>query len=104
MPKPAAVMSERTPEPAPVADPAPDPAPDSSLVGAATAAEFDVEVEGEVFKVRVSGGGLAVMPAGAIASAPASSGPTPPKIGEGTILAPMQGLIVKLPVKPGDEV
>jgi len=104
LPKPTAVKADPKPEPAPAAAPAPDPAPDQSPIGAAPAAEFDVEVEGEVFKVRVSGGGLAVVPAGAAAAAPTISAPAPPKIGEGTILAPMQGLIVKVPVKPGDEV
>jgi pyruvate carboxylase subunit B len=34
----------------------------------------------------------------------APSSPAPPKIGEGTIIAPMQGLIVKIPVKAGDTV
>jgi biotin carboxyl carrier protein len=67
-------------------------------------AEFDVEVEGEVFKVRVSGAGLSVA---ATSTAPASSenaAPSPPRITDGTVIAPMQGLIVKLPVKAGDDV
>jgi pyruvate carboxylase subunit B len=67
------------------------------------AAEFDVEVDGEVFKVRVMGAGVQV----ALASgAPASTDATqaPPKAGEGTVIAPMQGLIVKVPVKQGDSV
>jgi pyruvate carboxylase subunit B len=86
--------------PPPPPPPEPAPAPES-----APAAEFDVEVEGEVFKVRVSGAGLAVMPASAAASATGSnSGLAPPKITEGTVIAPMQGLIVKLPVKSGDDV
>ena len=63
-------------------------------------AEFDVEVEGETFKVRVTGAGMTVMPS---AGAPAAA-QAPPKVGEGTVVAPMQGLIVKLPVKAGDEV
>jgi len=71
----------------------------------ASAAEFDVEVDGEVFKVRVSGAGLAVMamPAGSVA-APATATPSRPRSGEGTVTAPMQGLIVKIPVKAGDDV
>ena len=76
---------------------APDPPPPPT-------AEFEVEVEGEIFKVRVSGAGMTVAPSakqGATASGPA----TPPaKAGEGTVTAPMQGLIVKLPVKAGDVV
>jgi pyruvate carboxylase subunit B len=81
---------EPEPEPIPVADPP------------AAAAEFDVEVEGEVFKVRVSGAGLAVIPARSAAAADAA--PAQPKTGEGTVTAPMQGLIVKIPVKRGDDV
>ena len=68
------------------------------------AAEFDVEVDGEVFKVRVSGAGLAVMPAAGAPASNANSAPPRPKAGDGTVTAPMQGLIVKLPVKPGDVV
>jgi len=66
-------------------------------------AEFEVEVEGEVFKVRVTGAGMTVSPASAAASAAAQAAP-PPRTGEGTVIAPMQGLIVKIPVKAGDEV
>ena len=85
--------------PKPPAAPAPAPAP----APAAVSAEFDVEVEGEVFKVRVSGAGMTVVP-GAGASAPAPAAAPPPRTGEGTVTAPMQGLIVKLPVKAGDDV
>ena len=82
-------------------DPAAPPAP-----AAATTAEFEVEVEGEVFKVRVSGSGLTVAPLAAGSAAPAagSAATPPPKVGEGTVIAPMQGLIVKVPVKAGDDV
>jgi pyruvate carboxylase subunit B len=99
-----AAASTSSPPPVPASAPAPEPAPDPPFAPA-PAAEFDVEVEGEVFKVRVSGAGLSVMPAAA--SAPASgtnSSPSTPKITEGTVLAPMQGLIVKLPVKSGEDV
>jgi pyruvate carboxylase subunit B len=67
------------------------------------AAEFDVEVDGEVFKVRVMGAGVQVALAG---GAPASTRATqaPPRAGEGTVIAPMQGLIVKVPVRQGDAV
>jgi pyruvate carboxylase subunit B len=84
------------PGPAPEEVPAPEPAPVAT-------AEFDVEVEGEVFKVRVTGAGMTLtQSSGAGSQAPAS--PPPPRIGEGTVVAPMQGLIVKIPVKAGDEV
>jgi len=91
---------------------APDPAPAPPEPVAVTApapsaqtAEFDVEVEGEVFKVRVSGAGLSVVAGNAGPDAAASSArPAAPRVGEGTVLAPMQGLIVKVPVKPDDDV
>jgi pyruvate carboxylase subunit B len=92
------------PEPAAPAPPGP-PAPAPAL--AAVSAEFDVEVEGEVFKVRVSGAGMTVLPgtvgASTSSGAPPAAAP-PPRTGEGTVIAPMQGLIVKLPVKAGDDV
>jgi len=97
--KPASAPVEAPrPAPVPVAaqEPASAPAPGQS-------AEFDVEVEGEVFKVRVSGAGLSVV---ATNAAPVSGGNAAqaPKITEGTVIAPMQGLIVKIPVKMGDDV
>jgi pyruvate carboxylase subunit B len=95
------------PEPVPVAaspPPQPDPPPAPPPAPAASVADFDVEVEGEVFKVRVSGAGMSVMPvAGAAPAAGATTAP-PLKNSEGTVLAPMQGLIVKVPVKAGDAV
>jgi pyruvate carboxylase subunit B len=70
----------------------------------ASTAEFEVEVEGELFKVRVSGVGLQVarMPSGG--AAPAAAAPTKAAPPAGAVVAPMQGLIVKVPVKKGDEV
>ena len=61
-------------------------------------------MEGEVCKVRVSGTGLSVMSAPAAQASSGNSAPSPPKVGEGTVIAPMQGLIVKVPVKAGDVV
>jgi biotin carboxyl carrier protein len=99
-PRPAAVTSPPDPAPPAIA-PAPAPAPASQVV---TTAEFDVEVEGEVFKVRVTGGGMTVVP-GISAGPGTSPPPSPPAVaGEGAVIAPMQGLIVKIPVKPGDVV
>ncbi|HSS60427.1 MAG TPA: pyruvate carboxylase subunit B [Candidatus Limnocylindrales bacterium] len=105
-PEPEKEESAKT---APVSAPEPQPAPiaaaDPPQPAARTqAAEFEVEVEGEVFKVRVSGAGLAVIPADAAPTPAGSSAPPRPKSGEGAITAPMQGLIVKLPVKLGDDV
>jgi pyruvate carboxylase subunit B len=90
----AATAAASPPEPAP----APAPAP-------AQAAEFQVDVEGEVFTVRVTGAGMAVAPLAP--GAPAATAPAPagkPVAGPGSVVAPMQGLIVKVPVKVGDEV
>ena len=89
----------------PAADPAPaeSSAAETAAGGPVSTAEFEVEVEGEVFKVRVTGAGMTVSPASAAASAAAQAAP-PPRTGEGTVIAPMQGLIVKIPVKAGDEV
>ena len=100
--KPAAAASKPA-EASPPAAPAPAPEPVPVAAGSQSA-EFDVEVEGEIFKVRVSGAGLSVAAAPGGAPSGANSAPAPPKIGEGTVLAPMQGLIVKVPVKPGDMV
>ncbi|HEY8952789.1 MAG TPA: biotin/lipoyl-containing protein, partial [Candidatus Dormibacteraeota bacterium] len=92
------VATEPVPPDPPSAPPAPPPA-------VAVAAEFDVEVEGEVFKVRVSGAGMTEMPGAGAGAAPAVAPASPaPRTGEGTVIAPMQGLIVKLPVKAGDDV
>ena len=84
-------------QPAPVAPPDPPPSPSQ-------AAEFDVEVDGEVFKVRVTGSGVAVMPATGAPTTAGNAAAPRPKTGEGAVIAPMQGLIVKVPVKVGDAV
>jgi len=91
------------PAPAETAASSPTPEPVAAPVGGQSA-EFDVEVEGEVFKVRVSGAGLSVVASNASPSPAGNAAPSPPKITEGTVLAPMQGLIVKIPVQSGDDV
>ena len=72
----------------------------------AQTAEFQVEVDGETFAVRVTGAGMSVAPMAA--GSPGGGGVAPaPKVmvgGPGSVLAPMQGLIVKVPVKVGDSV
>ncbi|GAC1506170.1 MAG: sodium-extruding oxaloacetate decarboxylase subunit alpha [Candidatus Dormibacteraceae bacterium] len=88
--------------PVPAADPV--QASDPPAPPAVTTAEFDVEVEGEVFKVRVSGAGMTVTAGTGQASSSGTAPASAPKTGEGTVIAPMQGLIVKLPVKAGDHV
>ncbi len=94
--KPEPALVQAAPSPAP--EPDPPPAPPVSV------AEFDVEVEGEVFKVRVSGAGMTVMSGTGAGSAPGDTSAPPAKNSEGTVIAPMQGLIVKIPVKAGDAV
>ncbi|HYS97244.1 MAG TPA: pyruvate carboxylase subunit B [Candidatus Dormibacteraeota bacterium] len=91
------------PAPAETAAPPPAPEPVAAAVGGQSA-EFEVEVEGEVFKVRVSGAGLSVVASNTTPSPAGTAAPSPPKITEGTVLAPMQGLIVKIPVKSGEDV
>jgi pyruvate carboxylase subunit B len=102
-PKPERAATPTPPAtPPPAADPAPLEPPPAAAV---STAEFEVEVEGEVFKVRVTGAGMTVAPsAGGAPAAATTTAPAPPRSGEGTVIAPMQGLIVKMPVKVGDEV
>lgn len=78
------------------------PAPEEAAPAGAPA-EFQVEVDGEMFTVRVTGAGLVVgtAPPG---PAPAAPPAAKPSAGPGTVVAPMQGLIVKVPVKVGDDV
>ncbi|HEV3233238.1 MAG TPA: pyruvate carboxylase subunit B [Candidatus Dormibacteraeota bacterium] len=89
--------------------------------GAAGGVEYQVEVDGEVFTVRVSGGAAAVVPgvppaapaAAAVASpesaatagapAPAAAG-VPWITGDGALKAPMQGLLLKVLVSAGEAV
>ena len=87
-----------------VADAA-DAPPEPASAPPAQPAEFQVDVDGEVFTVRVTGAGMAVSPS--LVGAPAGGAPAPPGkpvAGPGSVLAPMQGLIVKVPVKVGDDV
>ena len=96
---PAAEPAAPPPPPSEQPETPPAPAPSSTV-------EFDVEVEGEVFKVRVTGAGMAVMPAAASPAGPAAQPATKPapRSGDGTVVAPMQGLIVKIPIHAGDDV
>ena len=57
-----------------------------------------------MFKVRVTGSGVAVMPATGAPTTAGNAAAPRPKTGEGAVIAPMQGLIVKVPVKVGDAV
>ncbi len=93
------------PTPVPEAQPAPQPAPLAPGPAAPTEAaarEFTVEVDGEPYRVRILGDGAAPTSA----AVPATSGPTPAQRagGDGAIQAPMQGMVVKVKVAPGDRV
>ena len=61
--------------------------------------ELTVEVDGQSYAVRIIGG---VDPGPASAAAPA--GPAAPTVREGTVVSPMQGLLLKVNVKVGDRV
>jgi biotin carboxyl carrier protein len=97
-PAPAVTAPSAAPSSAPAR---PDPTPSPPPAPATTTAEFEVEVEGEVFKVRVTGAGMAVTP---VAASAAPQAAPVPRSGAGTVIAPMQGLIVKIPIRAGDDV
>ena len=96
-----AAPSDPPPPATPPSPPPPQPAP---AAAAQSTAEFEVEVEGEIFKVRVTGAGMAVIPATSAGAAASPSSPAAARAGDGTVVAPMQGLIVKIPIKTGDDV
>jgi pyruvate carboxylase subunit B len=80
--------------------PAPAPEPASATADPA-AREFAVEVDGEVFEVRVVAKDGGFLGGGAAVVAAASPGSASPQEG---VRAPMQGLIARIPVKVGDQV
>ena len=61
--------------------------------------ELTVEVDGQSYAVRIIG---AVESGGAAVAAPAA--PAAPTVREGTVVSPMQGLLLKVNVKVGDHV
>ncbi|MFI5284785.1 MAG: pyruvate carboxylase subunit B [Candidatus Dormibacteria bacterium] len=63
------------------------------------ARELTVEVDGQSYAVRIIGG---VDTGGAAVAAPAP--PAAPAVREGTVVSPMQGLLLKVNVKVGDHV
>ncbi len=60
--------------------------------------ELTVEVDGQSYAVRIIGG----VDPGAVAIAPAK--PAAPTVRDGTVVSPMQGLLLKVNVKVGDHV
>ena len=105
-PKKAAAAAPAAPSdpPPPATPPSPPPPQPAPAAAAQSTAEFEVEVEGEIFKVRVTGAGMAVIPATSAGAAASPSAPAAARAGDGTVVAPMQGLIVKIPIKTGDDV
>jgi pyruvate carboxylase subunit B len=107
--RPAGHRAETPAAAAPAPSPEPQPTPQPAAVASgpssppeAAAREFTVEVDGEPYRVRILGDGGAP----AVSAAPAASGPTAAQRagGDGAIQAPMQGMVVKVKVKPGDRV
>jgi pyruvate carboxylase subunit B len=99
-PAPALARAPET-EPPPMPASAPAAAPVQADTGVTR--EFTVEVDGESYRVRVKGDSLAPRPAmEAAATSPAPAGPS--VAGDGAIHAPMQGMVVKVKVSPGDRV
>ncbi len=92
---PPNVEKPSAPPPPPVAVEEAPPAP--------TAREFTVEVDGESYKVRIFGDGMAAGSASPAAPQP-SQAPPPAASGNGAIQAPMQGMVVKVKVARGDRV
>jgi pyruvate carboxylase subunit B len=96
-PAPPASAPEPAPAPAPPADAEPSPGQQPA------AREFTVEVDGEPYRVRILGDGAMPLPA----SAPRPAATPAPAVragGDGAIQAPMQGMVVKVKVAPGDRV
>ena len=99
---------------APVAPPTPPPEPLASQATLATATEpasapepareFTVEVDGEPYKVRIFGDGVAASPAASPQPTAAQRASAAKAAGNGAIQAPMQGMVVKVRVGPGDKV
>ncbi len=72
------------------------PKPNNGKAAAALPTEFKVEVDGDLFNVKIitAGGGMSVRPVEA----------ERPKTMDGTISASMQGMVLKIKVKKGDTV
>jgi pyruvate carboxylase subunit B len=63
--------------------------------------ELTVEVDGQSYHVRIIGG---LETGGAAGTVAAPSAPAAPVVREGTVVSPMQGLLLKVNVKVGDQV
>jgi pyruvate carboxylase subunit B len=100
---PERLGDEHMPEQAPAAT-ATDDSDDTATLGGdavsdeqpADVRDLTVEVDGQSYSVRVIGAGLSGGGGSTVAAAPA--------VREGTVVAPMQGLILKIPVAVGETV
>ena len=102
------LADERDEPPVSVGDKPPPSSPDVDRAPAAggetaspapTVRELRIEVDGQAYEVRVFGAASAAP--GPNSARPASG---PPTVGDGTVVAPMQGLILKVAVRPGERV
>ncbi len=100
-PKPedaAPVAANPAEEPSSEAAPAPPPAPPVEV------RQLTVEVDGEQYTVRVTAPAGTFGGGGGAALDGVAAGGGRPVVREGTVLAPMQGLILRVPVAVGDSV
>ncbi len=107
------VLAERLGDEPPEEEPAPAMAEDGEAPEAAgepataeppiDVRELTVEVDGQSYSVRVTGAGLGGG-GGSGDGGGASPAGSAPAVREGTVVAPMQGLILKVAVKVGDKV
>ena len=88
----------------PVAAPAPVAASVPPATPSPAAREFTVEVDGEPYRVRILADGVPGEAAGAPRAAVAAPSAARAAGGNGAIQAPMQGMVVKVKVAPGDKV
>ncbi|TMG17453.1 MAG: pyruvate carboxylase subunit B [Chloroflexi bacterium] len=88
----------------PVAAPAPVAASVPPATPPPAAREFTVEVDGEPYRVRILADGVPGEAAGAPRAAVAAPSAARAAGGNGAIQAPMQGMVVKVKVAPGDKV
>jgi biotin carboxyl carrier protein len=111
--RPEGLRAEAAAASAPTSTPEQKPAPPpAAAAGAAPASaespgrEFTVEVDGEPYRVRILGDGVAPGATATAAATAAASGPTAAQRGggDGAIQAPMQGMVVKVKVAKGDKV
>jgi pyruvate/oxaloacetate carboxyltransferase len=78
--------------------PAPATAPDASISAGSFPNEFEVEVDGEVYSVRI------LLPKGEGTATAEAIKASPKQVPSGSVMSEMAGLVLSLPVKAGDKV